>query len=130
MLSCNLKCLNSIFITGKWIVLFPETMFYGRAINDDIPIPATLGAYVPDKDEWIIGVVDGPFLKMVRVSVTGPTSFDWIATKYDINYNKVCLSSFSESCFVGKSAKEKQYLVQLVAEPEGKSFIQFSICCL
>ena len=105
-------------------------MFYGRAINDDIPIPATLGAYVPDKDEWIIGVVDGPFLKMMRVSVTGPTTFDWIATKYDINYNKVCLSSFSESCFVGKSAKEKQYLVQLVAEPEGKSFIQFSICCL
>ena len=99
-------------------------MFYGRAINDDIPIPATLAAYVPDKSEWIIGVVDGPFLKMVRVNVTGSTSFDWIATKYDINYNKTCLISFSESCFVGNSAREKQYLVKLVAEPEGETFLQ------
>ena len=110
------------------MVLFPETMFYGRAINDDIPIPATVGAYVPDKDEWIIGVVDGPFLKMVRVRVTGSTSFDWIATKYDINYNRSCLISFSKSCFVGNSAREKQYLVKLVAEPEGERFIQFINC--
>ena len=82
-------------------------------------MPATLGTYLPNDDDWIIGVVDGPFLKMVRLRVTGPTSFNWISTKYDINYNETCLTSFSESCYVGVNAGRFSYLVQLVAEPEG-----------
>ena len=56
---------------------------------------------------------------MVRLRVTGPTSFDWISTKYDINYNASCLTTFSESCYVGGNAGKVSYLVRLVAEPEG-----------
>ena len=82
-------------------------------------MPATFGTYLYKEDEWIVGVVDGPFLKMVRFQVTGPTSFDWISTKYDINYNASCLTTFSESCYVGGNAGKVSYLVQLVAEPEG-----------
>ena len=92
---------------------------YGRAINYGIPLPTTVGTYLPNEDEWIVGLVDGPFLKMVRLRVTGPTSFDWISTKYDIDYNATCLSSFSESCYVGGNAGKVSYLVRLVAEPAG-----------
>ena len=82
-------------------------------------MPAAVGAYLSEEDEWIVGVVDGPFLKMVRLRVTGSTSFEWISTKYDIDYDDTCLTSFSERCFVGNNATENSYLVQLVAEPEG-----------
>ena len=93
-------------------------------------MPATLGTYLPNDDDWIIGVVDGPFLKMVRLRVTGPTSFDWISTKYDINYNVTCLTAFSESCYVGGNAGKVSYLVRLVAEPEGAILSSFIIICL
>ena len=83
-------------------------------------MPTYVSVYLPKEEEWIIGVVDGSFLKMVRLHVTGSTKFDWISTKFDIDYNETCLTSFTVNCYAGKSAKKSSYLVNLVAEPEGE----------
>ena len=55
---------------------------------------------------------------MVKIAVTGETTFDWI----DAKYHKPSATSscryqdtFSESCFHGKSVSKGQYNVQLVA---------------
>ena len=111
-----------IFKIGKWQVILAETSFHGPAINHGIPMPASVSKYLSQEDEWIVGVVDRPFLKMVRLRVTGSTRFEWISAKYDINYNASCLTSFSEKCFVGNNATKNSYLIQLVAEPDGIKF--------
>ena len=105
----------------------PQTQFSGRAINDGIPIPATLKTQVSNSDECIVGVVDGIYLKMVKLRVTGPNSYDWINTKYDDDYNKLCVTSFSESCFVGWNASESRFLILLEAEPKGNNLSSWLI---
>ena len=99
----------------------PQTQLSGPRVNDGIPMPVTVMTYLIKEDAWIIGAVDGGFLKMVKLRVTGSASFDWMSTKYDSNYNDSCLDGFSESCFVGRNTTENQYPVILVAEPEGKA---------
>ena len=108
-----------IFDIGKWQILIPQTQLSGPRVNDGIPIPAEVVAYLYEEEAWIVGAEDHGFLKMVKLRVTGSTSFDWIDTKFDSNYNNSCLNAFSESCFVGKNASKNQYPVLLVAEPEG-----------
>ena len=93
-------------------MLLPHTKFAGSWINHGTPIPATIAFKLPKKDEWILGVKDGP-LKMVKLRVTGPTTYEWISTKY--NYDRSSLSSFSESNFVGTNGTRNTYTIQLVA---------------
>ena len=92
-------------------------MIGGPWINFGTPIPATIAFYVDGEDSWIVGAVDGAYLKMVKLRVTGPNTFNWISAKYswDGSYPKSCLSSFSESCFVGTNTNAQNYQVQLVA---------------
>ena len=54
---------------------------------------------------------------MVKLRVTGPTTFDWIRSKYrpDGSYPESCLTSFSASCFVGTDTNEDSYQIILVA---------------
>lgn len=99
-------------------------MIGGPWINSGTPIPATVASYVENEDTWIVGAVDGA-LKMVKLRFDGPNSFSWISSKYREvgEYPQSCLSSFSESCFVGTNVNSVNYKVQLVVR--GMSKINF-----
>ena len=103
-------------------ILLPQTKLSGANINGGIPIPATIAFKLANDDEWIVGVLDGGYLKMVKLKVTGPNSYDWMATKYTNLYDESCPTAFSESCFTGYDAfnGETYYTVELVASNEGK----------
>ena len=54
---------------------------------------------------------------MVLLKVTGPNTFDWIATKYAAEGTMAdCLVNFNPYCFIGTSATKDFYTVNLVAE--------------
>ena len=99
----------------------PQTQFTGPNIGRG-PRPATIALALSD-NQWIVGVVDGNFMKMVKLRVTAPNSYDWIATKFIRigTYNSSCETEFSESCFTGIDGRdgECQYTVDLVAEVDG-----------
>ena len=104
-------------------ILLPQTKFSGRMINGGIPIPATIAFKLANVDEWIVGVLDGRYLKMVKLKVTGPNSYDWMASKWTNLYDESCPTAFSESCFTGSGGGESQYTVELVASNEGKNIV-------
>ena len=81
------------------------------------PISATIAHHLTG-NEWIVGIKNGLHLKMVHLKVTGTNSYEWISTKYELNgnYPESCLTSFSQSCFVGTKGAEDSYLIDLVAE--------------
>ena len=102
---------------GWNVKLDGSTKLSGSWINSGIPVPATI-AYHVHGNVFIIAAVRVPYLKMVKIAVTGDTTFDWI----DAKYHKPSATSscrdqdtFSESCFHGKSVSKRQYNVQLVA---------------
>ena len=109
----------------KWKPLQPQTKLGGPWVgystdsygNGD-PIPATIAYPVAGEDDvWIIGAKDG-HLKMVKIRITGPNTYDWIESYYSSEYG--CLDNFTESCFAGTSTKcsGKCYVVKLVAEKQ------------
>ena len=92
-------------------------MFSGSFINHGTPVPATIAFKLANNDEWIVGVKEGNYLKMVKLRVTGANTYDWISTKYrrDGSYDEACVTSFSESCFVGPNGAERFYPILLEA---------------
>ena len=55
---------------------------------------------------------------MVKIAVTGETTFNWIDAKYhELAATSSCRDqvTFSESCFHGSSVSKERYDVQLVA---------------
>ena len=97
----------------------PQTKFKCISISQPCPASATI-AYHLTGDEWIVGIKNGHHLKMVHLKVTGTNSYEWISTKYRENYPESCLTSFSQSCFVGTEGTENSYLIDLVAEETKK----------
>ena len=95
----------------------PQSKFGGPGINSETPVSASIAFYIDGEDAWIIGVKEGGNLKMVKLRVTGLTTFDWISSKYrpDGSYPESCLTSFSASCFVGTDTNEESYQIILVA---------------
>ena len=88
---------------GPMQILLPQTKL---SISGGRPVPATIAFKLANVDEWIVGVLDGRYLKMVKLKVTGENSYNHIETKYnqDGMYDESqCVSSFSESCFVHRS---------------------------
>ena len=104
-------------LSEGWNISLPQTMIGGPWINYGTPIPATIAFYIVEEDTWIVGAIENGNLKMIKLRVTGPKSYDWISAKYRRkgSYPQSCLSSFSESCFVGENTNETNYQVQLVA---------------
>ena len=77
----------------------PDTKFQCVSISP-CPIPATIALDLGD-NIWIVAVVNGGYLKMVKIKVTGKDSYEWIEAMYnDINYNPSCETAFTESCYV------------------------------
>ena len=119
-------------IAGNWKILLPQTQFTGPNIGRG-PRPATIALALSD-NQWIVGVVDGNFMKMVKLRVTAPNSYDWIATKFIRigTYNSSCETEFSESCFAGIDGRDGEchYTVDLVAEVDGIIAIEYLLLSL
>ena len=95
-----------------------KTRLEGKWIKDGLD--ASL-AFPMGENIFIVASVSGNFLKMVKIRVIGETTFDWIEAKYvPGNYPTNCKAqeTFTEECFVGKSVKEPNYSVKLVAKPQ------------
>ena len=95
-----------------------ETKLIGRWVNSIASI-----AYKLEDNVFIVASPGVRFLKMVKIHVTGVSTFDWIAAilHYDVgNYPEKCKNqeSFSEDCFKGRSIGETYYNVHLVAKPQ------------
>ena len=106
--------------TGWSIQLGGETKLSGVSINNGVPIPATI-AYTLGGNFFIVAGIEEPYLKMIKIFVTGETSFDWIEAKYSTpssGSNCRSQSSFTEACYQGTSNTQTAYNVQLVATKE------------
>ena len=87
----------------------------GSWINDS-PRNASL-AYPIGENIFIVACVDRNNLKMIKIRVTGETTFDWIEAKHQrVTANCNAQETFTTECFVGSPAKEHQYNVALVAK--------------
>ena len=94
-----------------------QTKLSGRSINHDVPIPATI-AYSLGRNVFLVAGIEEPFLKMVKIFVTGKTSFNWMEAKYSQpSSNSSCMhpSTFTKECYHGNSMNESAYNVQLIA---------------
>ena len=64
--------------------------------------------------------IEEPYLKMIKIFVTGETSYDWIEAKYSnldwIDSNCRLQSTFTEDCYQGpRKTNQDYYHVGLVA---------------
>ena len=110
----NLITINFLLAVKNWNVLLEQTKMKGPWVTKGEPIPATIAFYLANEETWIIGVKNGGYLKMVKLKVTGPDTYDWIGSKH--RPADSCANSFLESCFDGTDVPEDKYEVQLVAE--------------
>ena len=72
-----------------------------------------------EKNEFILGLTnnEAKMLEMVKIRVTGETTFNWLEAKYNESYPEECgkQSTFDEGCFEGESVRQHIYDVDLVA---------------
>ena len=72
-----------------------------------------------DKNVFILGLanIEEQILKMVKIRITGETTFDWLEAKYKTDYPEQCekQSTFNEGCFQGRNVGQDKYDVNLVA---------------
>ena len=110
--------------TVRWnILLDGKTKLSGNAANGAASI-----AYRVEENTFIVAASGGRFLKMVKIEVTGETTFKWIEAKYHIpSSDSTCKIqlTFDLDCFHGTSMSEKRYNVVLFADK--MSGIQTSI---
>ena len=95
------------------MLLGGQTRLVGSAVSG-----ATAIAYpLSEKNVFILANPGIPFIKMVKIRVTGEKTFDWIDAKYHRNVSEECGQqlTFLESCFHGTSVRPDQYDVELVA---------------
>ena len=90
--------------------------FINRACNAEAAI-----AYHIEDNVYIIAVLHGPFIKMVKARVTGEVTFQWMDAKYDriVDADPKCKtdSTFYEGCFKGSSVSQEEYNVRIDAVP-------------
>ena len=76
-------------------------------------------AYHIGENVFIIAVLHGPFIKMVKARVTGEVTFQWMDAKYDriVDADPKCKtdSTFYEGCFKGSSVSQEEYNVRIDA---------------
>ena len=97
------------------VLLNGETTLKGLWANG---APAAAIAYpLVEKDVFIVSTVGSNGMKMVKIRVTGETTFDWLEAKSHQDYPSECgkQSTFNENCFTGRSVGQDKYDVNLKA---------------
>ena len=103
-----------------------KTKLLGTAVNAAADI-----AYRVKENTFIVAASLPTHLKMVKIQVTGETTFKWIEAKYhEPLAASTCKSqsTFDLTCFHGKSMIEKGYSVVLLAEKISGIKISLSGC--
>ena len=90
----------------------------GSFISSSCSAEAAIAYHIED-NFYIIAVLHGPFIKMVKARVTGEATSQWIDAKYDRieNADPKCKtdSTFYEGCFKGRSVSQEEYNVRIDA---------------
>ena len=103
-----------------------KTKLFGTAVNAAADI-----AYRVKENTFIVAASGGNFLKMVKIKVTGDTTFEWIEAKYHRpTSDSTCKSqlTFDLDCFHGTPMTVKSYNVVLRAEKISGIQISMSGC--
>ena len=97
-----------------------KTMFSGPHINHGTPLKATMAIEIK-ANVWIVAVIDGKTLKMIKLRITGASTYVWIESKWSNSYASSCSNqnTFTEQCFVGKSVGIDFYKISVAAESKG-----------
>ena len=130
--------LKSIYMLGyQYIDLFTETVRWNILLDGKTKLSgqhangAASIAYRVEENTFIVAASGGKFLKMVKIQVTGETTFDWIEAKYHRpSSDSTCKSqlTFDLACFHGTSMPETSYNVVLVAEKTSGIQVSSSGC--
>ena len=110
--------MHFIATIGWKVVLGGKSKLTGIHVNENFPIAAII-AYHVKGNIYIVAAMDDSYLKMVKIRITGETTFDWLAAKYNRPlYSSMCTKqiTFSEDCFNGTSMPKRSYNVELLAE--------------
>ena len=102
------------------------TMFTGDSINSGTPLPMSLSSDLGG-NTWLVGVMDGGVhLKMSKITITGASSYTWIATKHTGSPTTACKvqATFNEACFVGTVETSEVYPLTLVAAETTALFLE------
>jgi len=91
----------------------PDTTLTGPYINYGRSLPVTLKLGLGG-NIWIVGVKDTTRLKIVKIQITGPTTYNWIGTRWHTS-NGACIASFTKDCFKGTELSSDKYPVSLQA---------------
>ena len=118
---------DPLTVAVRWnIFLDGKTKLSGLHANGAASI-----AYRVEENTFIVAAYNGKFLKMVKIQVTGETTFDWIEAKYHRpSSDSTCKSqlTFDLACFHGTSMPETSYNVVLVAEKTSGIQVSSSGC--
>jgi len=116
------KCVGmSAELLRSWLVRIPDSKFGGSWINYGTPLPVILKRHLGG-NEWMLGLVEAPYLKLEKIRVTSETTYEWIATRYDNAYDASCArqATFTLACFKGTDPGRDAYPVILSAEKEAQ----------
>ena len=87
--------------SAAWGIM-PDTKLTAAAINSGMPLPTKLSRYLGNK-VWLLGVVDGGILKMVKIWARTPTESEWLGSRINFDYDPSCAieTTFGEACYAG-----------------------------
>ena len=134
---CTLKHTFSHILGYQYIGLFTETVRWNILLDGKTKLSgqhangAASIAYRVEENTFIVAASGGPFLKMVKIQVTGETAFEWIEAKYHRpTSDSTCKSqlTFDLDCFHGTPMTVKSYNVVLLAEKISGIQISMSGC--
>ena len=91
-------------------------------------VPPNISYATLEKNTFIVAEVGQltPYgLRMVKIRVTGETTFDWIDAKYKGNPVTTCQAqaTFTEKCFEGLSREQDYYDLSLSAIENGNNVL-------
>lgn len=97
-----------------WDILTPDTRLTGSAIDGDEPLPVSIMFDLGD-NMWIVGALNGAYVKMVKIMVTGETTFDWIGASYT-QLGTGCdeQQTFTESCFTNGNRYKYEVILKAI----------------
>ena len=118
--------LHFIATIGWKVVLGGKTKLTGIHVNENFPIAAII-SYRVKGNIYIVAAMDDFYLKMVKIRITGETTFDWLTAKYR-GPSSMCTKqiTFSEECFYGTGMPKSSYNVQLLAEKISGTWVIFT----
>ena len=96
---------NFFYLIAKWTVLIPQTKIkIPSHQNQFITKSANIIFDLRGNNEWIVALLDEQWLRMVKIQITGPNSYNWQRTiavvTDDVEDSCLRSSTFTEQCLI------------------------------